>query len=228
MENIDADLPRQVIQRATLELKVKDVKATFLKCQMLLQSGEFVQESSLSGEAENAAGNLTLRVESARLSEVLNALRALGEVVGMQNHAEDVTGQMVDLEARITNERSVEREMLELLEKRRDAPLEDILKLRQRLSEVRESIERMNAQRTRLARLVDLATVLVIIRAADKPPEPKPAGMWTHVSNTFTGAWREGLLATIDTAAWLAGRCKTRRTDGFQKTARGGGAKMVA
>jgi hypothetical protein len=88
---------------------------------------------------------------------------------------EDVTNQVVDLEARIRNETRVETELLDLLTQRKDAPLKDILELRSSLASVRQSIEQMVAQRDRLGRLVSLSSILVVIRATDEERKPAPA-----------------------------------------------------
>jgi hypothetical protein len=108
---------RHVIQKATIELRTDDVRSAFLKTQHLISvaSGEYVENSSLSGSGRDAYASLTLRIAVDRLSDVLNELRQLGEVTSEQLVGEDVTAQVVDLEARLRNEQRVETELLELL-----------------------------------------------------------------------------------------------------------------
>lgn len=206
-EASDAPADRQVVQKATMELRTADVKAAFLKCQMLARtaSGEYVQDSSLTGTGPQAQAHLTLRVASGRLSEVLTEIRALGDATSEKITGEDVTGQVVDLDARLHNERRIEQELLTLLDQRQDAPLKDILELRTRLSEVRGSIEQLTAQQARLSRLVSLATVLVIIRPDDAPPPPpERSSLLDHLESSFAAAWRSGLEFLIDSSAWVA------------------------
>lgn len=206
---LDADsrlrVGRHVIRKATIELVTQDVRAAFLKASHLISEakGEYVQDSSLTGTGDRLEANLTLRIVAQRLPEVLNELRQLGKVRSERTGGEDVTGQIVDLDARLRNEQRVEVELLELLEKREDAPLKDILELRRSIAEVRESIERLIAQRDRLSRLVSLATVLVIIRPADAPePEPAP-GLAAYLSDAFGTAWHNGALFLLYTLAML-------------------------
>jgi hypothetical protein len=198
---------RQVVRKATVELVTADVRATFLKASLLVSEarGEFIEESSLAGADENEKAHVELRVAADRLSEVLNQLRELGEVVSEQSSGEDITTQVVDLEARLRNEQSVEKELLELLAKREDAPLKDVLELRRHIASVREQIERLTAQRTRLDRLVALATVLVLIRADDAPPEEAETeeSLGSYFSENTQAAWRNGLLFLADTLALL-------------------------
>lgn len=200
------DTTRQVIQKATIEIQTPDVRAAFARANHLVSAagGEFVENTSLTGDGKTAQANITLRVGVARLGEVMNRLRELGQVKSENTTGEDVTSQAVDLEARIRNEQRVEKELLELLDKRADAPLKDVLELRNSLSSVRQSIEQYIAQRDKLGRLVSLASILVVIRAepvTDKPEAaPSIAGYFTH---TIADAWRGGLRTASDSVSWV-------------------------
>jgi hypothetical protein len=105
---------RHVVRKATIELVTEDVAALFVRCTQLLSEahGEFIESSSLSGSGIEARANLTLRVATSRLSQVLNDLRQLGTVRSEESRGEDVTSQVVDIEARLSNERRIEAESL--------------------------------------------------------------------------------------------------------------------
>ncbi len=195
---------RQVVRKATIELMATDVRAVFLKaCQLVSEAhGEYVQDSSLTGSGEHMEAHLTLRIASDRLSNILNELRQLGVVRSENTGGEDVTAQVVDLEARLRNEQRVETELLTLLEKRTDAPLKEILELRSSIAGVRQTIEQLTAQRERLGHLVSLATVLVIIRPANAPV-PTQAGLWSHFVSALRHAVRDGTHFLADTLAVL-------------------------
>lgn len=197
---------RHVVRKATIELTTDDVRATFLKAAMLVSAarGEYVQDSGLTGSGETAKANLTLRVAAERLSEVLNQLREFGKVRSERTEGEDVTTQVVDLEARLRNETRIEDELLDLMERRDNAPLKEILELRDKLGQVRRSIEQMTAQRERLSRLVSLATVLVLIRAEGAPPPVRP-GIGAYFGDSISNAWSKGLTFLADTVAGLLG-----------------------
>jgi hypothetical protein len=202
-EGTSVPADRHVIRKVTLELTVADVHAAFLKAQLLISdaTGEYVEASSLRGEGAEAHGTLTLRVAASRLSEVLNLLRPLGAVASEQQTGEDVTAAVVDLEARLRNERQVEEELLELLDTRAEAPLNDVLTLRSRIAEVRGEIERLEGQRERFARLTSLATVLVILRAEAADEAEKPGDSDLQIGALFEDAWESGVRATIQTLA---------------------------
>lgn len=198
------DALRQIIRKATVELASKDVRGGFLKAQHLVRAdlGEFVESSSLTGQEATAHGQLVLRVTAARLSEVLNQVRDLGTVQNEQSGGDDVTDQVVDLEARLRNEKSVEQELLNLLKTRQNAPLEDVLKLREKLTQVRQTIEQLQGRRDTIGRQVALATVIVIIRADGMPEEPKP-GMSDWFFAEMESSWNSALRGLTSTIAFL-------------------------
>ena len=200
---------RHVIRKVTMELTSTDVAATFLKARQLVSEagGEYIEQSSLAGEGDSTRASLTLRVSASRLSDVLNELRKLGVVVSEEARGEDVTNQVVDLDARLRNERRVEQELLELLDSRDDSPLEEILKLRAEIAKVRTQIERYTAQQERLSRLVSLATVLVIIRPEKIEPVevPDEASLWGYFKDSISDSWQRGVAFLADTVAGIVG-----------------------
>lgn len=199
---------RLIVRKASIDLAVNDVRAAFAKAAFLVSEagGEFVENSALTGEGENAQANLTMRVRSDRLGTVLGQLRDLGIVVQESTSGEDVTDQAVDLDARIRNEQRVEKELAELLVTRKDCPLRDIMEVRDALGTVRENIERLIAQRDRLSRLVSLSTILVVIRnesAVRLPDSANTKGLGAYFAKAISDAWSTATRALADTAAFL-------------------------
>ncbi|KAA0217195.1 MAG: DUF4349 domain-containing protein [Leptolyngbya sp. PLA3] len=202
-----APIPRLVERRATLELEVADARAAYVKARALVSEarGEFVQGGRISEQGEHHRADLVLRVQGARLDEVLDALRSLGTVKDERLDAADVTEKMVDLEARLANERRIETELLGLLDKRPDDKLEDILRVRAELAGVRERIERLVAQRSNLSSLVALSTITILIsEPADKPvAQPEETGLWSTFKYDVADAWRNGVEALLRFVVWL-------------------------
>ena len=115
----------------------------------------------------------------------------------------DVSDQLVDLEARIRNERQTEAELRELLDLRAQSEakdiLGDILKVRQELGRVREQIERMEAQREQIQAMASLACLRVVISTEHEDPKIEPAGIFDE----FGEAAQTGLGMLVDSVAWL-------------------------
>jgi hypothetical protein len=198
-------LERQVVQRATIELRTPNVDVAFAKASQLVSPvhGEYIEESSMSTQDGRPLATLTLRVASERVAEVLIALRELGEVRSERIAGEDVTAKVVDADARMRNAQRIEAELLELLEEREDAKLEDILRLRDHIAQVREQIERITSYRQQLGRLVALATVLVILDGQHAPVETEP-GLAAWAAETFASAWDGGVRFLLGSVAMIA------------------------
>lgn len=203
------DTPRYVARKASIDLKTSDVAGAFSKASFLVSDahGEYIESSSLTGRDDTAAATLLLRVRPDRLSEVLNGLRKLGEVTSETTGGDDVTDRVVDLESRLRNEQRIERELLELIDKRPDAPLKEILDLRAELSKVRGGIETLVAQRDRLGRLVSLATVLVNIRSDASAVAPVTASesILDYLQSRTATTLRRATRALVDSITAILG-----------------------
>ena len=92
-----------------------------------------------------------LRVPGDRMSDALARLRQLGVVVEDTQGSQDVSDQMVDLDARLANARATEQRLAEIL-KNRTGKLSDVLEVERELSRVRLEIERIDAEKTNLGR----------------------------------------------------------------------------
>jgi hypothetical protein len=114
-----------------------------------------------------------IRVPQERLETTLEALAKLGTVENRALTAEDVTEQLVDSEARLRNLRKSEEMVLKIME--RSGSVGDVLKASQELSNIRESIERIDAQLKSLRNQVAYSTISLTLEAAvsaQQTPEP--------------------------------------------------------
>jgi hypothetical protein len=136
----------------------------------------------------------TLRVPSDRLDAALAALKGLGQVVQESQAGEDVTDQVVDLDARLANNRNTEKRLLELLQKRTGA-LDDVLAAEREIARVRDEIERLDAQRKHIQDRVTYATLSLEVLEERKADLDLGA---QSLSTRFRNAIVEGLTAAID------------------------------
>ncbi len=200
---------RQIIRRAMVDVVATDVQVAFRRAQDLVkvELGEFVQESTLSGAGKAMSGRVVLRLEPSRLAEVMQASRGLGELAAEQTGGDDVTDRLTDLDAQIRNEQRVEKEMLELFDLRKDAPLKEVLDLREQLARVRGNIERMQASKSHMGRLVSLATLTLTIRPQPDvtiaPPvvEETPS-FGARFSQEIGRSWDRATNNLVSSAGW--------------------------
>lgn len=203
--DIVGPVERIVARRGVVEIAAPDPAAAAARIRAMLSParGEFVETAKVTAAIEGegdartpARATLVVRVASDRLDAFLAELREIGEVRSEDLRAEDVTAQAVDLDARLRNERRVEAELLELLAARDEADLGDLLRLRDELSRVRERIERLEAQRSRLAGLAALATLTLELREPDADAargRSSPAPTMREIAGEIRGGWRRGL-----------------------------------
>ena len=194
--------PRAIQRSASMDLHTDRVRALHDRVLELVDPGlgEFVEDSSATEDGASA----TLRVSAQRLDTVMRSIREMDgvtDVLREELSAADATDRRADLDARLANERRIEVELLELIDKRPDAPLADVLRVREALSEVRLNIERLDAQRATLNERVALATLRVSILQVSEEREPKPdaSGFLHDLGDAFT----RGGQTLAGSAAWI-------------------------
>ncbi|TVQ31048.1 MAG: DUF4349 domain-containing protein [Phycisphaeraceae bacterium] len=195
---------RVVVRSATIDLIVDDVSTAHHHVVGMLSEagGEYVQESALTGNDRQARARITLRITSERLEHFLADLRGVGDVQSERISGEDVTGRVVDVEARLRNEQRIERELLELLDTRTDAPLSDIMEVRQQLRTVRLEIERLRTEQERLHGLAALARVQVVLSPrVEEEPDEADEGLVAMLGDAIGGAWSDGVEFLVTLAA---------------------------
>ena len=195
-------LGRTIIRNASLALEVESVSESFDAVSAVAAGhGGFVSDSSLvrSGDDEAARfARLTLRVPAERFEQVLDDLRALAvEVTSASTSAQDVSGEVTDLESDLRNLRAVEAQYLELLG--RANTIGEVLQVQDRLNQTRNGIERAEGRIALLRSLADLATLHVELRTPDAPPIVAEPGSSTPL-DAAADAW-EASLATLNVLA---------------------------
>ncbi|HVL27195.1 MAG TPA: DUF4349 domain-containing protein [Acidimicrobiales bacterium] len=225
---VDPAGPR-VVRTADLALEVAEGRfgsAFDRVAAIAITSGGYVTSSSTTGEGGRRArsGQLTLRVPSDRFEDARRALRQLGEVDQESLRGEDVSGQLVDYEARLRSLRAQEESLQALLG--RAANVGEVLQVQTALFNVRQQIEQLEAQRAQLDQAAALATIQVSLYEPGASfvlrPEPEPAtGLAASFQRAVDGAlavvggmivvvgWATP-LAVLGGLAWLIARWRRR------------------
>lgn len=134
---------------------------------------------------------ITVRVPAAELSGMVRELSALGEVTASSINRQDVTEQVVDLEARIeATQASVDR-LTELMAQA--TSVTDLLAAESALAERQATLESYQAQLKSLDSLVDLSSLTVTLQPVVEPVEADPAGF----TDGLVAGWN-GLVATLN------------------------------
>ena len=188
-----------VIRTAELEVRVDDVRAAADEAGRIARgAGGGIEAEDRSGSGEDGSATVQLRVPPKAFDETIRALSALGEERGRRLSSEDVTDQVVDLEARLATQRaSVERVRALLGEA--DA-LGEVVQIESELTRRTADLEALQARLESLTARVDLSTIVLRLDGASGPV----AGDALGFGDGLRGGWN-ALLATARVAAVTAG-----------------------
>ena len=130
--------------------------------------GGYASGSTRSGTGEKASANITFRVPATRWEAALTAARGAGDDV-LDEHTEtvDVTGDVVDLKARIRNLQATEAAFQAIMT--RATAINDILSVQSELTDVRGQIEELSAKAADLEGRAAYSTLTVNVRLRPAP-----------------------------------------------------------
>jgi hypothetical protein len=156
---------RKVIRNATLRLRADAPDAVAASAARLAeQVGGFVASSDTQGAGEHIHRvDASLRVPAERFPEVLELLRAEGELLQETITGEDVTEQHADLDARLRSQRTLEERLLAILGGVQT--VSDALAVEAQLVGVRTEIERLEARLRTMNDRVAMATISLVVEA---------------------------------------------------------------
>jgi hypothetical protein len=157
----------KIIRTGSIELDVTDVgQALRVARNAIVALGGYVGASSTSNSDDRPTAEITYRIPSDRWEEALDALRDLNglttKVAREQTQAVEVTGQVVDLEARIRNLRASETALQGIAANA--TRVSDVLEVESRLTDVRGQIEQLTAALEALNDQASYATLTVYFR----------------------------------------------------------------
>jgi uncharacterized protein DUF4349 len=151
----------KIVRTGTMQLQVKDViKAVDAARTAVVDGGGYISASRQSSTEDGVVATVTYRIPVDRWEQTLNQLRGLSiKVLDEQTDAVEVTGQVVDLEARIRNLQASEHAMQGIAEQA--TAIKDVLAVQAELTRLRGEIEQLQAQRNDLTDRAALGTLAV-------------------------------------------------------------------
>lgn len=199
-------LPDQqlIVYTGSLQLDVADLPAAVQQADELVRGlGGHVAASYAENAADYHYATVTYRIPAPRWQDALNGLKALAERVVLETtESEDVTAQVVDLDARLANLRATESALQAIMD--RATTIDDVLEVQRELTNVRGDIESLTAQREFLANRAALATLEVTF-GVPKAAVSLASGGWDlgrEIDSALAALVRLGQLAA-SLAIWL-------------------------
>lgn len=194
---------RKLIRNAELNLESKQFDETYAHLMKALkQANGYVEYSSEEGSQEegNRWAEYTLRVPCQNYDSFLQAAENSGSLVSKNESVQDVTGQYVDIQARLESLKVQEQRLLELAAQAET--MEDLLVIEEHLADVRYQIENYTAQQNTLNDQIDYSTVRVCL---DEVTVYSPVShSFSHQAvEAFKGSWENFVAGCQDFVIWL-------------------------
>ncbi len=207
--NSDAGSERMVIKNADLEIVVKNPTAKMKQvAEMAEAMGGFVVTSNLyqrtlsNGLKVNQA-SVTIRVPAERLTEAIDKIKeGTGDVLHENISGQDVTKEYTDLNSRLVNLEAAEKQLTKIMDNA--VKTEDVLRVYDKLVQIRENIEVIKGQMKYYKQAAALSSIDVQI-TADEAIQPVVIGGWKPQGTAKKAA--QTLIATlqklVDLGIWL-------------------------
>lgn len=211
-----------IIRTGNATIKVDSLEPAVARLRLLAQSlGGYVGNTSMqTGTDQLRSATVEIKVPAARWGQLVAGLKPIGTLEAVQESAEDVGEEFVDVQARVSNAKRLEARLIDLLANR-TGKLSDALQVERELARVREEIERYEGRIRYLRAQTAMSTMTVNVH------EPLPV-LGSHpgdnpIAQAFRDAWRIfvgviaflisslGIIIPLGILAWLAWRFIPRR-----------------
>jgi hypothetical protein len=182
----------KIVKNATMRLEVKKggFRGAFdaAAAAAAAHGGFVVSSDSSVQKGETSTGSLVLRVPADSFDAVRTDLGKLGSVKDEHLTGQDVSGQLVDLDARIRSLQAQEDAVRALMTKART--IGETIEVQGQLTQVRQQIEQLAGEKARLDNAASLATLRVELfePGAAVVQEPKPKAETSPLRQSITAA----------------------------------------
>jgi len=154
----------KIIRTGTMAIEVSDVGSALRSARdAIVGLGGYVGASTTSNDGDQPSAEITYRIPAAKWETALDSLRSLNgltkKVVTEHTQAVEVTSQVIDLQARITNLRASETALQGIAEKA--TKISDVLEVQAQLTQTRGEIKTLTAQLKDLNDRAGYATLTV-------------------------------------------------------------------
>jgi len=188
---------RKIIRQAELTLEVGAPGSAQTAIERLAEAhGGYVVSAARdtdSGSQIDERVTVAVRVPQTELTSTIAEVKRLGRGTGSERiTSDDVTDEYVDLAARITSQRSLEQQYLEIL--KRAATVKDAMDVQKELANVRTEIERMQGRQQLLEKESAFSTLTVHLTTA----VPRVAVTTTTFGGSVQHAWSDARSLSID------------------------------
>ncbi|HEX6500995.1 MAG TPA: DUF4349 domain-containing protein [Micromonosporaceae bacterium] len=185
----NAPVTRAVAYTGTITVRVDDVDGAADRIAALAGgSGGYISAETRDSDAGKSTATITVKVPPDKFADVLGAIGGLGKEEQRQVSSEDLTAQVVDVQARLAAQRASVERIRALLAKA--TSISEITSIESELARREADLESLEARQRALTDQTSLSTITVTLLGpvAVVPATPKrKLGFWTGLETGWHG-----------------------------------------
>jgi len=186
---------RPIISTAQLDLQARNIDQAVQRATDLVLGAQGYVFSETAGLETGQHAHVVFKVVPEHFSEVVKGIGQLGKLTRRQIATQDVTGQVVDLGARLAAAQTSAGRLRQLLAT--SGGVSDLLSVEQQLSVREAQVDSLSGELAAIRAQVDLATITLDVGPVATRPAAVPAH---HEKPGFRRGLRAGVNAFASTA----------------------------
>ncbi len=199
---------RAMVRKAELAMRVKSIEPAEHEIEKLVANEQGYVDSAASTDlaSDNPQITVTLRVPANKFESTITTIEAMGVRLSKTINSADVTGQLVDLDARLKSLSAEENTYQTMLSEAHSMDM--VMQFRDKLTELRSQIESINGQRKAMGELASLSTLSVTLTQSAVPVAASRDTSW--LGETWAQASTSAALATrtvVTAGIWIIALC---------------------
>jgi Domain of unknown function (DUF4349) len=169
----------QIVKTGQMTLEVAGIDDAVSHAQAAIAGlGGVVDSSNRYGTGDNTVASITFRVPVAKWDEALADMRKIAsKILSEQTGATDVTTQVVDIDARLSNLQATETALQAIMA--RASAIPDVLAVENQLSDTQGQIEELTAESKHLKDQAAMSTLSVSFQLPSKTVTTAATEDWT-------------------------------------------------
>jgi hypothetical protein len=195
----------RIARTASLRVSVRDFSAARESMDRIVRvRGGFTASMTISSPKDSSRSlSADFAIPSEQYDATLQDFRLLGRVEEERQGSEEVSAQIEDLDIRLKNAREAETRLTNIL-RMGTGKVSDVLEVENGITSVREHIERMEAEQTRMNKRVVFSSIdLNLTEEFQAEPSIRASQLGLRMRNAFIEGYRgasEGALDVLEVA----------------------------
>ncbi|HOZ14711.1 MAG TPA: DUF4349 domain-containing protein [Tenuifilaceae bacterium] len=190
--NESNEVAPKIIKTANVSMEVVDyAKSKKQIDSIIVASKAYITSEGFQQSDLQLGNNMEIKVPATGFNGLLKLLTTVAKRVDYQNiYTQDVTEEYIDVKTRMENKRKVEKTYLDLL--RKTSNIEDILKIENKLGEIRAEIESAEGRMKYIDHQVNLSTISLYFYQKLEfkyTPDEMPS-FWQKVKEALHAGWK--------------------------------------